>query len=97
MALADLPDAAGEPTRTLWESNELLVRVRVLGGERARDAIPLSRPFLCRWTALSERGTRTGMETLERLEFVWRVGSYTKTGGRRPLTLWGIKLAAEGS
>lgn len=93
VTLANLPTDVSESTRLLWDAIQLLVRVRVLGGERAADALPLSRPFLRHWTPASERGTRTGMETLERLGLIWRVGSYTKSSGRRPLTLWGIAIA----
>jgi hypothetical protein len=95
VTLANLPDDASESTRLLWNAIQLLVRVRMLGGERAADALPLSRPFLRHWTPASERGTRTGMETLERLGLIWRVGSYTKSSGRRPLTLWGVRLSDE--
>ena len=94
VSLAPLPSEASDSTQVLWEAIELLIRVRVLGGERARDALPLSRPFLCRWTPLSERATRSGMESLERWELIRRVGTYTKSGGRRPLTLWTVEVVA---
>ena len=95
VALADLPADISEATRFMWGAIELLVRVRVLGGERARDALPLSRPFMRRWAPLADRPTRTAMETLEGLEYIWRVGRYAKSGGRRPLTLWGVKLSED--
>lgn len=95
VSLANLPDGVSESTLVVWGAIELLVRVRVLGGEAAKDALPLSRPFLSHWTPASERTTRTGMETLERLEFISRAGSHTKSGGRRPLTLWQARLAEE--
>ena len=94
VSLAPLPAEASDSTQVLWEAIELLIRVRVLGGERATDALPLSRPFLCRWTPLSERATRSGMESLERWELIRRVGAYTKTGGRRSLTLWTVEVVA---
>jgi hypothetical protein len=95
VALAELPCDISEPVCLMWDAVELLVRVRVLGGERARDALPLSRRFMCRWAPLSDRSTRTAMETLERRDFIWRVSRWAKSGGQRPLTLWGVKLAED--
>jgi hypothetical protein len=94
VSLAQLPTEASDSTHVLWEAIELLIRVRVLGGESASDSLPLSRPFLCRWTPLSERATRSGMESLERWELIRRAGAHTKTGGRRPLTLWTVEVVA---
>ena len=96
VSLADLPaDGVSDSTRFMWGAIELLVRVRVLGGDRARDALPLSRHFLRRWAPLADRPTRTAMETFERLEYIWRVGRYAKSGGQRPLTLWGVRLSED--
>ena len=91
--LVGLPDEASDATRELWTAIELLVRVRVLGGETARDPLPLSRPFLCHWTPLSERSTRTGMESLECWELIRRDRPHMKSGGRRALMLWTVQIA----
>lgn len=90
--LAALPEDTLAATRAVYAGIELLVRVRVLGGELAGDPVPLSRPFLCRWVPASERAVRTGMEELERLGHIHRAGVHVKSGGRRPLRLWTVEL-----
>ena len=87
--LAALPADAGDHARRLWPSIELLIQVRLLGGDSVDDPLPLTRRFLRTWVPMGETPVRAAMEELEALGLVIRDGTYCANGGRR-MNLWRV-------
>jgi hypothetical protein len=77
--LARLPDLTPTAVPELWAAIELLVKVRVAGGDAPCDPLPLSRTFLRRWAAMTDSRVRAAMEFLEREKCIEKVGAHGRT------------------
>jgi hypothetical protein len=86
VTLESLAPSAPESAHRLWTAIATLVRVRAAGGEKPTDPLPLSRPFLRRWTPASDSQVRRAMEWLEQHHYIERVGRHGK------LILWTVAL-----
>jgi hypothetical protein len=88
--LRPLPIGSPDSAVTTWQVIQTLLELR--GLTDPSDELPLSCPFLSRWTRMDENVFRRGKYWLEKQGFIWRTGEAPSRGGGRSTVIWGVAL-----
>jgi hypothetical protein len=88
--LKPLPVGAPDSAATTWNVIKGLLELR--GLTDPSDELPLSCPFLSRWTRMDEEVFRRGKYWLEKQGFIWRADEARSRGGGRPTVIWGVAV-----
>jgi hypothetical protein len=88
--LRPLPVGAPDSAVTTWRVIKDLLEIRAL--TEPSDQLPLSSPFLSRWTRTDEDVFRRGKYRLEKQGLIRRADEAPSRGGGRPTVVWHVAL-----